>query len=393
MSLLQKGGIYNYEKKLLSVVLVFTMVVALAGCGSTKTETAPTKKPTPAASSAATKTPEASTPATTPAGRKVGVALPNDLQRWKQDGSYMKEQLEKSGYEVDLQFGGDDISTQVSQIKNMINGGCKVLVIASIDGDSLGTVLDQAKEKNIKVFAYDRLIMNSDAVIYYLTFDTYKIGVKQGEYIEEKLGLNDGNGPFNMEIFADDPRDSNGKFFYNGAMEVLKKYIDSGKLVVKSGQVDFSKAGTPGYSPEYAQSRMEDIIFANYAEASVKLDAVLCTQDILAMGVTNALEAKYSGSVYPIITGKDCDKVNVKNILADKQAMSVFINTRTLASKGVEMVNAIMKGGEVPVNDTETYNNGKIFVPSYLCEPVVVDKSNYKEILIDSGYYTEDDLK
>lgn len=236
------------------------------------------------------------------------------------------------------------------------------------------------------------MIINSDAVNLYVSIDTYKVGVKQGEYIEEKLGLKDGNGPFNMEIFADDPGDSNSKFFYNGAMEVLQKYIDSGKLVVKSGQVDFFTVATPNFSQEYAQSRMEDIISANYAEASARLDAVLCTQDIIAIGVTNALEAKYRGSVYPIITGQYCERENVKNILADKQAMSVIKATRISASKVVEMVDAIMKGGEVPVNDTETYDNGMGVVPSYLCEPVVVEKSNYKEILIDSGYYTEDDL-
>lgn len=382
--------------KLLSVILVLTMVFALASCGSEMpTEKKETTRPSTSAPAKTPEvaTPEASTPAPTPAGRKVGVALPNDLLRWKLDGSYMKEQLEKAGYEVDLQFAADDNPTQVSHIKNMINGGCKVLVIASIDGDSLGTVLDQAKEKGVKVIAYDRMIMNSDAVNYYVTFDNYKSGIKQGEYIEEKLGLKDGKGPFNMEIFANDGGDGNAKFFYNGTMEVLQKYIDSGKLVVKSGQVDFGMVATPNYSTEYAQSRLEDIITANYAGENAKLDAVLCTHDIIAIGVTNALEAKYRGSVYPIITGQDCDRENVKNILAGKQAMSVFKSTRTLASKAVEMVDAIMKGEEVPVNDTETYNNGKIFIPSYLCDPVVVEKSNYKEILIDSGWYTEEDLK
>jgi putative multiple sugar transport system substrate-binding protein len=382
------------KRMFLSVVLVLTMIVALAGCGSTKTETSPTKKTTPATSSAATKSQDASTQTTTPAGGKVGITMPTkDLQRWQQDGSYMKERLEIAGYEVDLQFAADDIPTQISQIKSMISGGCKVLVIVAMDGSSLTEVLKKAKEQNISVIAYDRLIMDSDAVNYYVTFDNYKIGVKQGEYIEEKLGLKDGNGPFNMEIFANDPNDGNGKFFYDGAMEVLQKYIDSGKLVVKSGQVDFKIVGTPKYSPEYVQSRMEDIISANYLGASAKLDAVLCTVDILAIGVTNALEAKYNGSVYPIITGQDCDRENVKNIIDEKQAMSVIKSSRILAAKVVEMVGAIMKGGEVTVNDTETYDNGNRPVPSYLCEPVVVEKNNYKEVLIDTGYYTEDDLK
>ncbi len=380
------------KRKLLSVVLVLTMVVALAGCGSKKADTDPTKKPTPAASAAATKTPEASTPATTPAGGKIGVAMPTkDLQRWNQDGANMKEQLEKAGYTVDLQYADNDIQTQVSQIENMINSGCQLLVIASIDGDSLGTVLDQAKEKNIKVIAYDRLIMNSDAVSYYATFDNYMVGQKQGQYIEEKLGLKDGKGPFNLEIVTGDPGDNNAKFFYQGAMDVLNKYIDSGKLVVKSGQKDFDVVATAKWATETAQSRMDTIISKNYADGTV-LDAVLCSNDSTALGAANSLEANYKGA-WPIITGQDCDIANVKNMLADKQSMSIFKDTRTLAAKVVEMVDAIMKGGEAPVNDTKTYDNGKGVVPSYLCEPVFADKSNYKELLIDSGYYTEDQLK
>ncbi len=379
------------KRKLLNVVLILTTVFALVSCGSKKA--AEKKETTKPSTSAPAKTPDAATQA--PEDEKIGVAMPTkDLQRWKQDGSYMKEQLEKAGYEVDLQFAADDIPTQVSQIENMINGGCKVLVIASIDGGSLGTVLDQAKEKGVKVIAYDRLLMNSDAVNYYATFDSnYEDGVKQGEYIEEKLGLKDDNGPFNLEIFGGDASDNWYYGIYQGSMDVLEKYIDSGKLVVKSGQIDFKSVAIDGNQPEAAQSRMGKIISANYADASAKLDAVLCPGDSIAMGVTNALEAKYTGSVYPIITGQDCDKANIKNILADKQAMSLFANTRTLASKVVEMVDAIMKGREVPVNDTETYDNGMCVVPSYLCERVAVDKNNYKEMLIDSGYYTEDDLK
>lgn len=376
------------KRKLLSVVLVLSMIMALVGCGNDKNKD-PKKTEAPAKSA------EASAPATTAAttaGGKVGVAMPTkDLQRWNQDGANMKEQLEKAGYEVDLQYASNDIQTQVSQIENMINSGCKLLVIASIDGDSLGTVLDQAKEKGIKVIAYDRLIMNSDAVSYYATFDNYMVGQKQGQYIEEKLGLKEGKGPFNLEIVTGDPGDNNAKFFYNGAMDVLKPYIESGKLVVKSGQVDFDVVATANWATETAQSRFDTIISANYADGT-KLDAVLASNDSTALGVTNSLEANYTGE-WPIITGQDCDVANVKNMIAGKQAMSIFKDTRTLASKVVEMVDAIMKGGEAPVNDTETYDNGKGVVPSFLCEPVFADVNNYKELLIDSGYYTEDQLK
>ncbi|MCR4924342.1 MAG: sugar-binding protein [Lachnospiraceae bacterium] len=394
------------KRKLLGTVLSVAMVASmLVGCGggsaapandaadAPKEEAAATEAAATEAAADTAKEEKAETPAAAGgAGGKVGVAMPTkDLQRWNQDGLNMEAQLKEAGYDVDLQYASNDIATQVSQIENMISSGAQVLVVASIDGDSLGTVLAQAKEANIPVIAYDRLIMNSDAVSYYATFDNYMVGTKQGEYIKEKLDLDNAAGPFNLEIFTGDPGDNNARFFYGGAIDVLKPYIDEGKLVVKSGQVDFDNVATANWATEAAQSRMDAIISANYADGT-KLDAVLCSNDSTALGVTNSLEANYTGE-WPIITGQDCDVANVKNMIADKQSMSIFKDTRDLAAKTVEMVDAIMKGSEAPVNDTETYDNGTGVIPSYLCEPVFADKSNYKELLIDSGYYTEEDLK
>ena len=387
------------KKRFLSGILSAVLATSLLmGCGSaanTSTQTAETQTETKTETAAepAAETPAAEPAAEAPAGGgKVGVAMPTkDLQRWNQDGANMQAQLEAAGYEVDLQYASNDIATQVSQIENMISSGAQVLVIASIDGDSLGTVLAQAKEAGIKVIAYDRLIMNSDAVSYYATFDNYMVGTKQGEYIKQQLDLDNAAGPFNMEIFTGDPGDNNARFFYGGAIDVLKPYIDEGKIVVKSGQVDFDNVATANWSTENAQSRMDAIISANYADGT-KLDAVLCSNDSTALGVTNSLEANYTGD-WPIITGQDCDVTNVKNMIAGKQSMSIFKDTRDLAAKTVEMVDAIMKGTDAPVNDTKTYDNGTGIIPSYLCEPVFADVNNYKELLIDSGYYTEDQLQ
>jgi len=328
-------------------------------------------------------------------GDKVGVAMPTkDLQRWNQDGTNMKEQLEKAGYTVDLQYAGNDVNQQVNQIENMINSGCKVLVIASIDGDSLGPVLDKAKSNNIKVISYDRLIMNTDAVSYYATFNNELVGTKQGQYIEEQLGLKEGKGPFNIELITGDPGDNNANFFFKGAMDVLNPYIENGQLVVKSGQTDFATCATAEWSTANAQNRFDTIIAANYSDGT-RLDAVMCSNDSTAQGVTLSLEANYdvAGLGWPIITGQDCDIVSVKNMIAGKQSMSIFKDTRTLAAKTVEMVDAIMKGTEAPVNDKETYDNGKLVVPSYLCKPVFADVNNYKELLIDSGYYKAEELQ
>lgn len=323
--------------------------------------------------------------------KKVGVSMPTkDLQRWNQDGANMESKLKAAGYDVDLQFASNDVATQLSQIENMISNGCSVLVISAIEGSSLGTALDKAEAKKIPVIAYDRLLMDSATVDYYATFDNYKVGTVQGTYIKDTLKLDEAAGPFNLEITAGDPGDNNAGFFYQGAYDVLKPYIDSGKLVVKSGQVEFSKVATAGWKTETAQSRAETILSSFYADGT-NVDVWLCSNDSTALGVENALAANYKGT-YPIITGQDCDKANVKNMIAGKQSMSVFKDTRTLAEQVVKMVTQILKGEKVEVNDTETYNNGKITVPSFLCDPVFADANNYKQILIDSGYYKAEDL-
>ena len=325
------------------------------------------------------------------AGIKVGISMPTkDLRQWSNDGDQMEKELKAQGYAVTLDYASNDIATQVSQIDNMLNDGCSLLIIAAIDGDSLGIVLDIAKERNVAVISYDRLLMNSDAITNYVAFDLYMIGWKQGEYIRDNLKLDTTDGPYNIELFAGDPGDNTARYIFSGAMDVLMPYIDQGKVIVKSGQTDFKEVSTAAWASEAAQSRMDAIIAANYADGTT-LYAVLCADDRCALGVTNALESNYNGQ-WPIITGCNCEIPNVKNILNGKQSMSVFCDTRTLASKAVEMADAILKGGEAPVNDRETYNNNVMVVPSFLCEPVVADKDNYRPILIDSGYYGEDDL-
>lgn len=376
------------KKKLLSLALAAMMTLSLAACGSGGASSG--------AASASAGSASASSSTAASSGVKVGVSMPTQsLQRWNQDGTNMKAELEKAGYEVDLQYAGDnDIPTQVNQLENMITGGCKVLVVASIDGSALTEVLKGAKDANIPVIAYDRLIMNSDAVSYYATFDNYKVGQFQGNYIKDALDLDNQAGPFNIELVTGAPDDNNVNFFFGGAMDVLQPYIDSGKLVVPSGQTSKAQCATPNWSTEESQKRMENLITSNgYGPTGTKLDAVLCSNDSTANGVTNALlGAGYTADNMPIITGQDCDKPSVKNMLAGTQSMSIFKDTRTLASQVVEMVDCILQGKEVPVNDTKTYDNGTGAIPSFLCDPVVCTKDNYKQLLIDSGYYTEADL-
>ena len=325
--------------------------------------------------------------------KKVGIAMPTkDLQRWNQDGDYMKQKFEAAGYEVDLQYAGNKADVQLSQVENMINSGCKVLVIAAIESSSLSTALDKAAAKKIPVIAYDRLIMDNANVDYYATFDNFKVGQIQGQFVEDALDLKNAAGPFNIEFTAGDPGDNNATFFFNGALDVLQKYIDEGKLVVVSGQKDFESVATPEWSTATAQARAENIIGSNYADKNI--DAWLCSNDSTAQGVVNALDARYNsegrGGQWPVVTGQDCDIVSVKNMIAGKQTMSVFKDTRTLAERTVTMVGQILDGKTVETNST--YNNNTKEVASYLCDPVFADKDSIQKVLIDSGYYKAEDL-
>lgn len=328
-------------------------------------------------------------------GVKVGVSMPTkSLQRWNQDGANMEKKLREKGYDVDLQFAENKVETQVSQIENMITKGCKVIVVGSIDGSALSSVLNEAKSAGVSVIAYDRLIMNTDAVSYYATFDNYLVGKIQGQYIADRLGLAEGKGPFNLELSTGPMDDNNVNFFFGGAMDVLKPYIDKGQLVVRSGQMTREQCATPNWDEAKAQERMDNILTTYYTGA--KLDAVLCSNDSVSLGVQSALKsAGYNtpDRPLPIITGQDANLPNVKAIVAGEQSMSVFKDTRALADEVVKMVDAILANHEPEVNNTKDYNNGVKVVPSYLLEPKFVDKSNYKQLLIDSGYYTEAELQ
>ena len=375
-------------KKLIALLLALAMVLSMVACGAKKEEAAPAATEAAPAATEAAKEEAPAAPAEE--AQLIGVAMPTkDLQRWVQDGDNMKAQLEAAGYTVDLQYAANDIPTQVSQLQNMIANGCEVLVIACIDGFSLGTVLAEAKAAEIPVIAYDRLIMDSDAVTYYATFDNWDVGVKQGTHIVEALDLDNQAGPFNIEYITGDPGDNNINFFFDGAISVLQPYIDSGKLVALSGQYEKAVVATPGWATDAAQARFETILGTYYADQP--LHAVLASNDSTALGVANALASSYTGE-YPVLTGQDCDIANMPHIINGKQAMSVFKDTRTLAAKVVEMVQAIVEGKEPPINDTETYNNGVKVVPSFLCEPVAGTIDNYEELLIESGYYTKAQL-
>lgn len=325
----------------------------------------------------------------------IGISMPTkSSERWVGDGANMVKEFEALGYKADLQYGEDVIENQVSQIENMITKGVKLLVIAAIDGESLTDVLQKAADAKIPVIAYDRLIKKSEHVSYYATFDNFKVGVLQASYIEQALGLKDGKGPFNIELFAGSPDDNNAYFFFDGAISVLKPYIDSGKLVVKSGQTKFDQVATLRWDGGVAQSRMDNLLSANYSSANV--DAVLSPYDGITIGILSSLKGVGYGSAdkpLPVTSGQDAELASVKSIIAGEQTSTVFKDTRELAKVAVNMADAVLNGKTPEINDEKTYDNGAKVVPSYLLVPISVDKANYKEVVVDSGYYTEDELK
>jgi putative multiple sugar transport system substrate-binding protein len=319
----------------------------------------------------------------------VGIAMPTKSSaRWIDDGNNMVKALKANGYGADLQYAEDDIPNQLSQVENMVTKGVKALVIAAIDGTTLSDVLKQAKAKGIIVIAYDRLIRDTPNVDYYATFDNFQVGVLQAQSIEDKLGLKDGKGPFNIELFGGSPDDNNAYFFYNGSMSVLKPYIDSGKLVVVSGQMGMDKVATLRWDGATAQARMDNLLSAFYGKKRV--DAVLSPYDGLSIGIISSLKGVGYGSAdqpMPVISGQDAEVPSIKAILRGDQYSTIFKDTRDLAKVAAAMVDAALNKKEVEVNDTKTYNNGVKVVPSYLLKPVVVDKSNFEKVLVDSGYY------
>ena len=374
------------KKKLMAMLLSMTLLGALGGCGVTTAPNTDSNSGTASSSSGGSTD-----------GKTIGILMPTkSSERWINDGNDMVSKLKELGYNTDLQYAEDVIETQVSQAENLITKGVDCLVIANIDGESLTDVCQKAKDSNIPVIAYDRLIKNTENVDYYISFDNTLVGVQIGEYIEKTLDLKNASGKsYNIELFAGSPDDNNAHMLYDGAMSVLQQYIDKGSLKVVSGQTDFDTVCTLRWDGALAQSRMENILTANYSNGE-KVDAVFSSFDGLSRGIVEALRSVGYGSAdlpWPVITGQDAETASVKSIIAGQQTQTIFKDTRELAAQAVKTVDAVLKGQEVEVNDTKTYNNGVKVVPSYLCTPISVDINNYKEVLVDSGYIKEQDLK
>jgi len=341
-----------------------------------------------------------------PGDLTIGVSMPTQTsERWIADGDAVESQLEDAGYDVSLQFANDDIPTQSQQIDQMITEGADLLVIAAIDGTALAPQLQNAADQGIPVISYDRLIRDTDNVDFYVTFDNFAVGVAQANALLTGLGLlnADGSpgsatGPFNIELFAGSLDDNNAFFFFNGAMSVLQPLIDAGTLVVPSGQTTIEQAATLRWQQETAQSRMETLLTGSYNDGTV-LNGVLSPYDGISRGIITALQnAGYGPALdstprpLPVVTGQDAEIASVKLIQDGVQGSTIFKDTRNLAEQAVTAATAFLEGDEPEANDTETYDNGVKVVPSYLLPVQTVYQDDIQSVLIDTGYWTADEV-
>lgn len=332
--------------------------------------------------------------------KKVGIAMPTQsLERWNRDGAYLEAQFKEAGYETIVTFSNNDNDQQVRDLENMLSQDVDLLIISCIDSDGLNTVLNDAAEKSIPVIAYDRMIFN-DAVSYYVSFDNYTVGKLQGEFVRDALDLdNAGDKTFNMEFTGGAPTDPNAFYFFNGAYDVLKPYIDKGTVIIPSGQNEMGQVGTEQWSTDTALARAQNILGSFYGDGATVLDAWLCSNDSTAAGVAQAIESDYAGDNAVIVTGQDGDIANLKNIVDGKQTMTVYKNVANEAIVTLAVAKAILEGGDFDgaafaaaqeiecAYDTESYASSEGHpTPSFLLVPTVVTKDNL-DYLVGTGLY------
>lgn len=368
-------------KKFLALLLALVMTLSLVACGGD--------------------TPANNENTDNDGAQTVGISMPTkSLERWNRDGSYLKEQFEKVGYNVLLTYSDNDNNQQNNDIANMLAENIDLLIVAAIDGEALAQTLADAKDQNVPVIAYDRMITNSDAVNYYVSFDNYTVGVLQAQYVIDKLDLaNAGDKTYNIEFTAGDPADNNAGFFFNGAYDTLKTYIDAGTLKIPSGKTTFEQVATPAWSTDTAMENFQNTLASYYSDGTV-LDIALCSNDSTAMGVAKAITSDYAGSNTPLVTGQDGDIANLQNIVDGVQTMTVYKNVADEAGVTLVLAQALLAGETIDASlcdkfaveaacNTTDYSNGTTAATSFLLVPYSIDAENL-QLLVDTGNYAWD---
>ena len=382
-------------KKILASVLAILMIISMAACGG---NSAPAATQAPAAQAPAGQAPAAEAPAAS-GTKTVGIAMPTkSLERWNRDGEYLAAQFKAAGYDVQLTYSDNDNTKQNNDISNMLADKVDLLIVAAIDGEALSQTLAEAKEQGVPVIAYDRMI-KADAVDYYVSFDNYTVGVLQAKYVIEHMGLDSTDQTFNIEFTAGDPADNNAGYFFNGAYDTLKPYLDKGTLVIPSGKNTFEQVATPAWSTDTALENFQNTLASYYSDGTI-LDIALCSNDSTAAGVAQAIESDYNGGNTVMVTGQDGDIGNLQNIVDGKQTMTVYKNVADEAGVTLVLAQALLNGDTIDASlcdkfsvtaayDTESYENGTRPVTSFLLVPWSVDVTNLQQ-LVDTGNYKWD---
>lgn len=330
---------------------------------------------------------------------KVGILLPSDEtdEKWTADAEILEGELNGDGYDVEICYAGGDTSLQVSQIQEFLAEEVSALIVAPSDPYGLEDVLSEAKEKTIPVFAYDTLIMNTDAVKYYVTFDLRKIGQMIGENIVKAKELDEArenHESYNIEFLMGSPDESHALFLYNGIMEVLQSYFDDGTLVSQSQKTSFEDTAVMRWSAGTAETKLGEILDGFYQNGE-KLDILCTASDEFAYGALGVLEGREilpGSEEMPYITGLGSQAEVIKKVASEEIGFTVFLDRRTLAEDCSKMVLTYLGGEKPEVTDYEQYDNGRKIIGTYTCKGEVIDKDNY-EILIDNGYYEEDEIQ
>ncbi len=306
----------------------------------------------------------------------VGVALPaKTSENWVLAGGLFSDGLAKAGFKANVQYAAatGTVADQQNQITSMVTNGAKVIIIGAQDGGQLSAQVKAAHDAGAVVIAYDRLILNTANLDYYLAFDNFKVGVLQGQALLDGMKAKyPTNKTYNIELFSGSPDDNNAGVFFNGAMSVLQPKIDDGTLKVVSGQTAVAQTATQGWLAQNAQSRMDTLLAGNYASAD--LNGVLSPNDTLGRAIITSVKA--AGKPLPIVTGQDSEVESVKSIMAGEQYSTIYKDTRALVAQAIVMVQDLQKGKKPEINDTKSYNNGSKIVDTYLLPPVLVTKAN-----------------
>lgn len=375
-------------KKIFALVLALAMALSLVACSE-------------GGNGGSDKPAGGDTSAAAPAGEgsgKIGISMPTkSLERWNRDGSYLDEQFKAAGFATQVTYADNKSEQQVNDIQNLIADGVELLIVAAVDGEALNSAMDEAAEAGIPVISYDRLIKN-DAVSYYVSFDNYTVGTLQGQFVIDTFDLdNAGGAVYNMEFTAGDPADNNAAYFYGGAYDTLKPYIDAGTLNVVSGQIDFDTVSTEQWNTDTALDRASNVLASYYADGT-QLDVWVCSNDSTALGVAQAVTSDYAGSNSVVITGQDGDIANLQNIVDGVQTMTVYKNVSNECVATLALAQAIMNGDTIDEStaaslgvecayDTESYETSAgNKCPSFLLVPSVITKDNLDE-LVDTGLY------